>query len=678
VRVLRYLKKNDSNKQNAKSLEINEYKDGVDMRSSGTSNRKIIGTTVIISIAVTTLLASSTGFISSAQQSTPIAPIFVAADRALGETAADETRRSCATRHLREYLTKNKAYFQNKYGSTSIDYSVLLNQLVKDYEQDIRHESGVLNRGGIPYSILKECEKLRRMVPNMAVGVVNATGLPSVLYATGDSKIHLYLNKGNGTFTDTVLNTPSTEIRSFLFTDVNADTFLDIVIPDFRTKKIITMFGNGKGEFPGVETVKQEALDSGISGDVVTAVAGDLNKDGLPEIVVAYRAVGAQAGEVVLPIRILYNTGETGQERWDERTLEALGTIDELLQSVTPRGEFADASKQMSGAFLPVIADFNNDTWMDIYVSSDATSPRLYISKKDGKTFDDRTNESGVLLGRQNTMGAAAIDYDGDGWMDIIATDVDPEITVQTAGRTRVDERLIVDDNPFDLHRGAGYGGHRLLRNNRDGTFTDIGAEIGIARAGWGYGFTLTDLNLDGYGDFLVAAGELASGRADYVWGANFQKPYLLARSRSGYTDLSLPLIRALTSTASSTIVTSADFDGDHRPDLLFTGMEHNAPYLLLNRTPGNAASIVVTGKGYGFTPTTGEGAVVTIKISGIPDQTYSLPSMLANYLSGASNIPLPIGLGSKGKATVTVKFPTGSSITRTIYAGHTYLFQEP
>ena len=51
---------------------------------------------------------------------------------------------------------------------------------------------------------------------------------------------------------------------------------------------------------------------------------------------------------------------------------------------------------------------------------------------------------------------------------------------------------------------------------------------------------------------------------------------------------------------------------------------------------------------------------------------------MLANYLSGASNIPLPIGLGSTGKATITVKFPTGKSITRTIYAGHTYLFQEP
>jgi hypothetical protein len=674
VKALRYFKKSYS----TEPLNATEDKGGEGMKQGSASNRKLVGVTAIISIVATALLATSTGFVSSSKQSTPIAPIFVAADRALGETAADETRRACATRKLREYLTKNNAYVQNKYGSTSIDYSVLLDQLVKDYEMDIRFESGVLNRGGIPYSILKDCEKLRRMMPNMAVGVVNATGLPSVLYATGDNKIHLYINKGNGTFTDSILTTPSAEIKSFLFVDANADTFLDIVIPDFRTKRIVTMFGNGKGEFPGVETVKQEALDVGISGDAVTAVAGDLNKDGLPEIVVAYRAVGAQAGEVVLPIRILYNTGIAGTQRWEERTLEALGTIDELLQSVTPRGEFVDASKQMSGAFLPVIADFNNDSWMDIYVASDATSPRLYISKKDGKTFDDRTNESGVLLGRQNTMGAAAIDYDGDGWMDIIATDVDQEVTVQSAGRTRVDESLIVDDNPFDLHRGAGYGGHRLLRNNRDGTFTDIGAEIGIARAGWGYGFTLTDLNLDGYGDFMVATGELASGRADYVWGANFQKPYLLARSKSGYTDLSLPLIRALTSPASSTIVTSADFDGDHRPDLLFAGMEHNAPYLLFNRTPGNAASIVVTGKGYGFTPTTGEGAVVTVKISGIPDQIYSLPSMLANYLSGASNIPLPIGLGSTGKATITVKFPTGKSITRTIYAGHTYLFQEP
>src|SRR5215475_13116570 len=76
--------------------------------------------------------------------------------------------------------------------------------------------------------------------------------------------------------------------------------------------------------------------------------------------------------------------------------------------------------------------------------------------------------------------GVAFIDYDNDGWMDLL---------VLTG--TRLD-----GDPP-----GAT---NRLYHNNHDGTFTDVSAKAGLVRTGWPSGVTVGDYDNDGFDDIFI------------------------------------------------------------------------------------------------------------------------------------------------------------------------------
>jgi hypothetical protein len=76
--------------------------------------------------------------------------------------------------------------------------------------------------------------------------------------------------------------------------------------------------------------------------------------------------------------------------------------------------------------------------------------------------------------------GVAFIDYDNDGWMDLLVLD-----------GTRLE-----GDPP-------GVTNH-LYKNNRDGTFTDVTAKAGLTRAGWASGVTVADYDNDGFDDIFI------------------------------------------------------------------------------------------------------------------------------------------------------------------------------
>ena len=76
--------------------------------------------------------------------------------------------------------------------------------------------------------------------------------------------------------------------------------------------------------------------------------------------------------------------------------------------------------------------------------------------------------------------GAAFLDYDNDGWLDIL---------VLTGTRWE----------------GAPAGAtNRLYKNNRNGTFTDVTEKAGLTRLGWFCGVTVGDYNNDGFEDIFI------------------------------------------------------------------------------------------------------------------------------------------------------------------------------
>jgi hypothetical protein len=81
------------------------------------------------------------------------------------------------------------------------------------------------------------------------------------------------------------------------------------------------------------------------------------------------------------------------------------------------------------------------------------TTSRLYRNNGDG-TFTDVTRQAGVDTPDGKALGVAVWDFDGDGWLDFaVANDTTP---------------------------------NWLFRNNGDGTFTEVGVEMGIAYSNTG------------------------------------------------------------------------------------------------------------------------------------------------------------------------------------------------
>jgi len=76
--------------------------------------------------------------------------------------------------------------------------------------------------------------------------------------------------------------------------------------------------------------------------------------------------------------------------------------------------------------------------------------------------------------------GVAIIDYDNDGWMDLLVLN-----------GTRLE-----GDPPGVTNR--------LYKNNRDGTFTDVTGKAGLTRAGWASGVTVADYDNDGFDDIFI------------------------------------------------------------------------------------------------------------------------------------------------------------------------------
>jgi hypothetical protein len=116
--------------------------------------------------------------------------------------------------------------------------------------------------------------------------------------------------------------------------------------------------------------------------------------------------------------------------------------------------------------------DYDNDGWLDLYVTDYMGTSHLYRNNRDG-TFTDVAGRAGVAHPPRHTTSATFVDYDNDGWLD--------------------------------LYVGVAYGPNVLYHNNRDGTFTDVTAHSGLGDSGRTLSTAWADYDGDGYLDVFVA-----------------------------------------------------------------------------------------------------------------------------------------------------------------------------
>jgi enediyne biosynthesis protein E4 len=333
--------------------------------------------------------------------------------------------------------------------------------------------------------------------------------------------------------------------------------------------------------------------------------------------------------------------------------------------------------------------DYDNDGWIDIYLvnsgPSDFYKPAkpirnaLYRNNGDG-TFTDVTEQSGVGCGQQGDfgMGAAAGDFNGDGWQDLYVTNYGRNRLFQNNGKgifTDITEKAGVaapnwstcatwfdydNDSKLDLfvssfvqYSASGSifcGDNRLGRryyciprvfkprpsflfhNEGDGKFTDVSKPSGIASAlGKSFGAVATDINNDGLIDLFVANDTLANFLFVNKGGGKFEETGLA--SGVGYSDAGSP--------RSGMGVDATDYDGDGWQDLFVANIDqelfslyHNEKDLTFTDQAGEIgqATRLLSGWGLKFFDYDNDGDPDLFLANGHPDDMVESQASKVKY----------------------------------------------
>ncbi len=229
---------------------------------------------------------------------------------------------------------------------------------------------------------------------------------------------------------------------------------------------------------------------------------------------------------------------------------------DGTFTDVTERAGVAGDGYSMGAA----AADYDNDGWTDLYVTG-VNRNILYHNNHDG-TFTDVTQRAGVTGASGGkklwSVSAAWIDYDNDGLLDLFVTnylDWSPENS-RVCGPPG--KRLSC---PPSLYKGEP---NILYHNNGDGTFTDVSTATGIAKCiGKGMGVAIADYDDDGWTDIFVANDNERNFLFKNRHGQGFDE--VGVESFVAYTDDGVPV--------SSMGVDFRDWSNNGRPGLFVTAL---------------------------------------------------------------------------------------------------------
>lgn len=334
----------------------------------------------------------------------------------------------------------------------------------------------------------------------VALGDINKDGLIDIYLVANQTENKLYLNKGDLQFEDITTQTGVGGQKAWstgvTFVDINNDGLLDIYVcnsGDIKgDNKENELFIN-KGNLQFEESAAQYNLND--KGYSTHAAFFDYDKDGDLDVYIlnnSYQAIGS------------FNLRKNERPKRD-----ALGG-DKLMENRD--GKFYDVSEQ-AGIYGSVIgfglgvtvSDFNNDTWLDIFISNDFFErDYLYLNQQDGTFKEDLTNQIYSISGA--SMGADAADINNDGYADLFVTEMLPSDYERLKTVTTFESW-----NKYQYNVANGYHHqftrNMLHRNNGDNTFSEVARLAGVEATDWSWGALFFDMDNDGYKDLFVANG---------------------------------------------------------------------------------------------------------------------------------------------------------------------------
>ena len=311
------------------------------------------------------------------------------------------------------------------------------------------------------------------------------------LFVTGNERNYVYLNDGQGKFQEVseaaqvqvLLSHGTQPVILDYDNDGDGDVFLSAVGSQILLEN--RLVPDGKLEFRDV------SLEAGVAKDAIgfSAVVGDVNGDGLPDIYVA-----------------CYNRyGTTTPDSW----FKATNGTPNLLFVNQGKGTFREEAVKWGVAdsrwsYAAAFADVNDDGKLDLYVSNDFGENGLFVNQ--GNRFIDEAQERGVLdIG--NGMGVAFGDINNDGWLDLHSTNMS-----STAGN-RILSRLFPQSSAQDNVLMKLASGNSLFENLGGGRYRDMTTDAGGLSASWAWGGGFIDFDNDGWED-LYSPNGFISGKS--------------------------------------------------------------------------------------------------------------------------------------------------------------------
>jgi hypothetical protein len=237
-----------------------------------------------------------------------------------------------------------------------------------------------------------------------------------------------------------------------------------------------------------------------------------------------------------------------------------------MFANVTPTSGSGDPGYGLGVA----VSDYDNDGFDDIYITNFGADVLLH-NNGDG-TFTDVTSAAGVADGTKFGAGAAFLDIDGDGDVDLFSANY-VEFSFQRHAE-RAPRSFPYPPGPADY----AYARNSLFRNNGDGTFTDISAPSGIAAVpGPSMGIVCGDFDEDGDTDLFVGC----DGAPNHLY---------INDGRGVFVEQALLAGVAFDvfGVANGSMGTEVgDVDNDGKDDILITNYANQHPTLYRNRGSG-------------------------------------------------------------------------------------------
>ncbi len=455
----------------------------------------------------------------------------------------------------------------------------------------------------------------------------------------------LYHNLRNGTFEDVTLKAGVPGNGHYgmgvAAADYDGDGFTDLYVTAFRRNALYRNRGDG--------TFTDETERAGVAGGAWSSSAAflDFDRDGDLDLFVARYVDFDFSRNITCGDRARRIRAYCHPDVYDGLT--------DLLYRNNGDGTFADVSQASGiaghvGKGLGVVAaDFDSDGWIDIYVANDSVPSFLFRNRGDS-TFEEVGVRTGVAFddgGRpQAGMGTAAGDFDGDGRLDLIKTNLDREYN--------------------NLYRNGG------------SLFLDVAYQAGFAApslpmVGWGTEFF--DYDNDRDLDVLVVNGHVVDNVRLLRPESRYPQPKLLLENLGGrFREVAAQHGRALTQPHVSRGAAFGDFDNDGDVDVLVLNLG-GAPELLRNDAGNRNAWISLALEGV-KSPRGAIGATVRVTAAGRTVLRYRAGG--GSYLS-ASDPRIHVGLGTAEKADkIQIQWPSGATeVLENVAAGSFYRVRE-